>query len=94
MSSRGKGAFIGLGVMGYPVAGHLAANGYDMTVYTRNPVKAESWIAEHPGTRATTPSEALKGAGFIFSCVGNDDDLRAVSMHRSLAGGPALKMPP
>ncbi|MFT5438628.1 MAG: 3-hydroxyisobutyrate dehydrogenase [Alphaproteobacteria bacterium] len=78
MSSKGKGAFIGLGVMGYPMAGHLAANGYDMTVYNRTPGKAESWIAEHSGTMATTPAEAAKGADFIFSCVGNDDDLRAV----------------
>lgn len=78
MSSKGKGAFIGLGVMGYPMAGHLAANGYDMTVYNRTPGKAESWIAEHPGGLAATPAEAARDADFIFSCVGNDADLRAV----------------
>jgi 3-hydroxyisobutyrate dehydrogenase len=78
MSSKGKGAFIGLGVMGYPMAGHLAANGYDMTVYNRSPGRAESWMSEHGGSMAMTPADAAKDADFIFSCVGDDDDLRAV----------------
>ena len=71
-------AFIGLGVMGYPMAGHLAAAGHRVTVYNRTTEKAEKWIAEHGGKLAKTPHEAAIGAGFIFSCVGNDDDLRAV----------------
>ena len=71
-------AFIGLGVMGYPMAGHLASAGHRVTVYNRTTEKAEKWIAEHGGKLAKTPHEAAIGAGFIFSCVGNDDDLRAV----------------
>ena len=78
MSSKGKAAFIGLGVMGYPMAGHLAASGYEMTVYNRTPDKAESWIVEHQGHLAGSPAEAAADADFIFTCVGNDDDLRAV----------------
>ena len=71
-------AFIGLGVMGYRMAGHLASAGHRVTVYNRTTEKAEKWIAEHGGKLAKTPHEAAIGAGFIFSCVGNDDDLRAV----------------
>ena len=71
-------AFIGLGVMGYPMAGHLASAGHRVTVYNRTTEKAEKWIAEHGGKLVKTPHEAAIGAGFIFSCVGNDDDLRAV----------------
>ena len=71
-------AFLGLGVMGYPMAGHLAANGHDVTVYNRTGSKAESWLSEHSGVAAPSPAEAAAGAEFVFSCVGNDDDLRSV----------------
>ena len=71
-------AFIGLGVMGYPMAGHLAAAGHRVTVYNRTTEKAEKWVVEHGGKLAATPREAAVNADFIFSCVGNDDDLRAV----------------
>ncbi len=72
-------AFIGLGVMGYPMAGHLAKNGHQVTVYNRTTAKAEKWAADHGGAFGKTPAEAAKGAEFVFSCVGNDDDLRAVT---------------
>ena len=72
-------AFIGLGVMGYPMAGHLAKNGHEVTVYNRTTAKAEKWAAEPGGSFATTPADAAKGAEFVFSCVGNDDDLRSVT---------------
>ncbi|MBT3908234.1 MAG: NAD(P)-dependent oxidoreductase, partial [Rhodospirillaceae bacterium] len=71
-------AFIGLGVMGYPMAGHMAANGHDVTVYNRTAAKAEKWAAEHGGSHAATPREAAQGADVVCSCVGNDDDLRSV----------------
>ncbi|MBT2334178.1 NAD(P)-dependent oxidoreductase [Variovorax paradoxus] len=73
-------AFLGLGVMGSPMAGHLAKAGHKVTVYNRTPAKAEAWVAEFgpPGRHATTPREAATGADIVFSCVGNDDDLRAV----------------
>jgi len=71
-------AFIGLGVMGYPMAGHLARAGYRVTVYNRNRAKAEQWRAEHGGNRADTPMQAAHGARAVFTCVGNDDDVRAV----------------
>ena len=71
-------AFIGLGVMGYPMAGHLAAAGHQVTVYNRTCEKAEKWVAEHGGQKAGTPREAAENAAFVFTCVGNDDDLRAV----------------
>ena len=71
-------AFVGLGVMGFPMAGHLAAKGHDVTVYNRTGAKAESWIGRHGGASAGTPAEAARGADFVFTCVGNDDDLRAV----------------
>ena len=73
-----KVAFIGLGVMGYPMAGHLAAAGHEVTVYNRTPEKAEKWVAAHEGKMAATPRQAAENAEFVFSCVGNDDDLRAV----------------
>ncbi|MFB2551668.1 NAD(P)-dependent oxidoreductase [Ensifer soli] len=73
-------AFIGLGVMGYPMAGHLKRKGgHDVTVYNRTFARAEAWVAEHGGAAARTPAEAAKGADFVFACVGNDDDLRAVT---------------
>jgi 3-hydroxyisobutyrate dehydrogenase-like beta-hydroxyacid dehydrogenase len=71
-------AFLGLGVMGYPMAGHLAAGGHDVTVFNRTAAKAEKWTAEHKGKAAPTPAAAAEGADFVFCCVGNDDDLRAV----------------
>lgn len=73
-----KVAFLGLGVMGSPMAGHLAAKGHDVTVYNRTPAKAEAWVAKHGGTHAATPREAARGAEIVFCCVGNDDDLRSV----------------
>jgi 3-hydroxyisobutyrate dehydrogenase len=73
-------AFIGLGVMGYPMAGHLRSKGHEVTVYNRNATKAEAWVAQHGGALAATPAEAARGAEFVFACVGNDDDLRAVTI--------------
>ena len=73
-----KLAFLGLGVMGYPMAGHLAAAGHEVTVYNRSTAKAEAWVAEHGGAMAITPCEAAKGCDMVLACVGNDDDLRAV----------------
>jgi 3-hydroxyisobutyrate dehydrogenase len=75
-----KCAFIGLGVMGYPMAGHLQKAGHDVTVYNRTAAKAEKWVSEFGGSSAPTPAEAAKGAEFVFSCVGNDDDLRSVML--------------
>jgi 3-hydroxyisobutyrate dehydrogenase-like beta-hydroxyacid dehydrogenase len=75
-----KVAFLGLGVMGYPMAGHLAAKGHQVTVYNRNPAKAAAWVAQHGGALAATPREAAQGAEFVMACVGNDDDLRAVCL--------------
>jgi 3-hydroxyisobutyrate dehydrogenase len=75
-----KVAFLGLGVMGYPMAGHLKnKGGHDVTVYNRNAAKAENWVAQHSGSFALTPALAVKDADFVFSCVGNDDDLRSVT---------------
>lgn len=75
-----KVAFIGLGVMGAPMARHLAKAGHDVTVYNRTPAKAEAWVAQHGGRRAETPAAAARGAEFVFSCVGDDPDLRAVTI--------------
>jgi len=82
-----KVAFLGLGVMGYPMAGHLAAQGYDVTVYNRTEAKAKAWVAQHGGASASTPALAAQGAEFVFSCVGNDDDLRAVCIGEDGAFG-------
>ena len=71
-------AFIGLGVIGYPMAGHLAAAGHHVTVYNRTAEKADKWVAAYGGQKANTPREATANAAFVFTCVGNDDDLRAV----------------
>ena len=71
-------AFLGLGVMGFTMAGHLAAAGHEVTVYNRTPAKAEAWSTRHKGRHATTPRAAAKGAEFVMACVGNDDDLRQV----------------
>jgi len=73
-----KVAFLGLGVMGYPMAGHLAKAGHEVTVYNRTAAKAQKWAAEHGGAAANTPREAAAGADFVFACVGNDDDLASV----------------
>ncbi|WP_375172943.1 NAD(P)-dependent oxidoreductase [Pseudooceanicola sp.] len=73
-----KVAFLGLGVMGYPMAGHLQAKGHEVTVYNRTTAKAEAWVKEHGGAMAPTPREAAEGADFVMTCVGNDDDLRGV----------------
>ncbi len=73
-----KVAFLGLGVMGSPMAGHLAAKGHEVAVYNRTPAKAAAWVARHGGRAAATPREAAAGAEFVMACVGNDDDLRAV----------------
>ena len=73
-----KCAFIGLGVMGYPMAGHLAGAGHEVCVYNRTAAKAEAWVGQHGGRAAPTPREAADGAEFVMACVGNDDDLRGV----------------
>ena len=75
-----KVAFLGLGVMGFPMAGHLAAKGHEVTVYNRSPAKAEAWVARHGGRSAPTPREAALDQEFVMSCVGNDDDLRGVCL--------------
>ena len=73
-----KVAFLGLGVMGFPMAGHLAAKGHDVVVYNRTFAKAEAWTQKHKGSAARTPREAAKDREIVFCCVGNDDDLRSV----------------
>jgi 3-hydroxyisobutyrate dehydrogenase-like beta-hydroxyacid dehydrogenase len=73
-----KAAFIGLGVMGYPMAGFLQKAGYDVTVYNRTKAKADQWVADYGGTAADTPAAAAAGAEFVMACVGNDNDLRSV----------------
>lgn len=75
-----KCAFLGLGVMGYPMAGHLAKAGFEVTVYNRTTEKARKWAEEHGGSFSPTPREAAVGADFVFCCVGNDDDLRSVCL--------------
>ena len=77
-----KAAWIGLGVMGFPMAGHLLSKGgHDLVVYNRNPAKADAWVAAHgAGATAATPAAAAAGADFVFCCVGNDEDLRAVTV--------------
>lgn len=71
-------AFIGLGVMGYPMAGHLQKSGHETTVYNRTRSRAEAWVGEHGGAMAATPAEAAEGADAVMMCVGNDDDVRSV----------------
>ena len=73
-------AFIGLGVMGFPMAGHLARAGHEVTVYNRTSARAEAWAAQHGGRAAPTPAKAAEGAEIVFACVGNDDDLRDVTL--------------
>lgn len=83
-----KLAFLGLGVMGYPMAGHLSRAGHDVTVYNRTQSKADAWSDECGGANAPTPAAAAAGADIVFACVGNDDDIRqvAVGPHGALAG--------
>src|SRR5690606_25283404 len=73
-----KVAFVGLGVMGYPMAGHLAASGHDVTVFNRTASKADAWCQQHKGRKAASPAGAAEAAEIVFCCVGNDDDVRAV----------------
>jgi 3-hydroxyisobutyrate dehydrogenase-like beta-hydroxyacid dehydrogenase len=75
-----KVAFLGLGVMGFPMAGHLAAAGHQVTVYNRTAAKARQWVERHGGASAATPAAAARGAEIVLMCVGNDDDVRAVAM--------------
>ena len=75
-----KIGFLGLGVMGYPMAGHLQTHGHQVTVYNRTQAKADNWVRDHNGAQAATPAAAATGADFVMACVGNDDDLRSVSL--------------
>ena len=77
-----KVAFVGLGVMGYPMAGHLQKAGHRVTVFNRTTARAEAWVDEHGGEAAATPAAAAAGAKIVLTCVGNDDDVRAVTMGR------------
>jgi 3-hydroxyisobutyrate dehydrogenase len=72
-------AFIGLGVMGYPMAGYISKAGHNVTVFNRTSTKADKWVLEHKGSKAETPAKATEGADFIFTCVGNDNDLKEVT---------------
>lgn len=90
-----KCAFVGLGVMGYPMAGHLSAAGHEVTVYNRTAARAEAWVGEHEGSAAPTPAQAAAGAEMVFVCVGNDDDVRSVTAApggalESMAAGSVL----
>jgi len=73
-------AFIGLGVMGYPMAGHIAKSGHEVCVYNRTRERAEKWVAQYGGSQGATPAEAAKNCDFVFCCVGNDDDLKSVTI--------------
>ena len=85
-------AFLGLGVMGYPMAGHLRnKGGHDVTVYNRTRARAEQWVGQHGGSAAATPAEAASGKDFVFSCVGNDEDLRSVTIGPKGAFGSMKK---
>ena len=75
-----KVAFLGMGVMGYPMAGHIAAAGHDVTVYNRTPAKAEAWAGQHGGAFALTPAAAARDADFVFCCVGDDPDVLSVAL--------------
>ncbi len=79
MSST-KAAFVGLGNMGYPMAGHLANADFDVTVYNRTATKAEAWVKEYAGASAATPAKAAAGCAIVMTCVGNDDDLRSIML--------------
>ena len=71
--------FVGLGVMGFPMAGHLAAKGYDVAVYNRTQAKADEWVKKHNGVKAATPADAVKDADLVFACLGDDPDVSAVA---------------
>jgi len=88
INSENKVAFIGLGVMGYPMAGYLQQKGYQVTVYNRTAAKAQKWVAQYGGAYADTPAKAAEGAALVFMCVGNDNDVRSVvyGEHGVLAG--------
>ena len=86
-----KVTFLGLGVMGYPMAGHLQSAGHNVTVYNRTTAKAEKWAAEHGGAFAATPAAAAEGAEIVFACVGNDDDLRSITVGTDGAFGAMAK---
>ena len=75
-----KVSFIGLGVMGYPMAGYISKAGHNVTVYNRTKTKAEKWIKDYKGNLAETPKEAAKDCDFVFTCVGNDQDLEEVTI--------------
>ena len=85
-----KVSFIGLGVMGFPMAGHLATAGHEVTVYNRTASKAEAWVRQYRGKMAETPAEAARGADFVLVCVGNDDDVRGVVLGET---GAFARMP-
>ena len=78
MTDKPRVAFVGLGVMGYPMAGHLKTHGYETTVYNRTSARADAWCTVYGGSSAPTPAEAARDADFVFVCVGNDDDVREV----------------
>jgi len=78
-----KLAFLGLGVMGFPMAGHLAAKGHDVCVYNRTIAKAKAWVDQHGGSFAVTPAQAAKGCEIVFACVGNDADLRSITLDKN-----------
>jgi 3-hydroxyisobutyrate dehydrogenase len=82
-----KVAFLGLGVMGYPMAGHLMAQGHEVTVFNRTQEKAQAWVEQHGGEMAATPADAVRSADVVFACVGNDDDLRSVCLGETGAFG-------
>lgn len=84
---QNKVAFLGLGVMGYPMAGHLAKTGYEVCVYNRTKAKAEAWVEQYGGRSAETPAAAVQGADLVFACVGNDDDLRQICIGEQGAFG-------
>jgi 3-hydroxyisobutyrate dehydrogenase len=88
MEKMMKLAFLGLGVMGFPMAGHLAKAGHEVTVYNRTAAKAEAWLKQHGGAARGTPAEAVSDAEIVFTCVGNDDDVRSVVLDEkgALAG--------
>ena len=86
---KSKLAFLGLGVMGFPMAGHLAKAGHEVTVYNRTAAKARAWTEQHKGSAKPTPAEAAAGAEIVFTCVGNDDDVRQV-----VFGGEGAARPP
>lgn len=87
-----KTAFLGLGVMGYPMAGHLVAAGHQVTVWNRTPAKSEAWAKEYDGAAAATPSDAIHGAEFVFFCLGDDPDVQAVfdALEEAIAAGMVI----